>query len=189
MAVGLRCVRMDLGEPDASGRPRPVPRPGSEFDIEATTIIAAISQEPKLDGLDLAPQRRAWIPGDGRASSAAWMACSPAATTSSWGWSPLPSRRAVSRPRPSTPGSRARPLERPAPGPCVTPDRVKLDWYKPAERHEREHVPVAERAADTEIQTGTQRRPKRSTKPSGACPAACAWIAKPAGCTAPTTVS
>ena len=39
---------MELGAPDASGRPRPVPRAGSEFEIEATTIIAAISQEPRF---------------------------------------------------------------------------------------------------------------------------------------------
>ncbi len=50
LAVGMRCIRMELGEPDASGRPRPVPKPGSEFDLEATAIIAAISQEPDFDG-------------------------------------------------------------------------------------------------------------------------------------------
>ena len=36
-AVGMRCIRMQLGEPDSSGRPRPVPQPGSEFEIEATS--------------------------------------------------------------------------------------------------------------------------------------------------------
>ncbi len=34
-AVGMRCIRMQLGEPDSSGRPRPVPQPGSEFQVEA----------------------------------------------------------------------------------------------------------------------------------------------------------
>ena len=43
---GLRCVRMELGEPDASGRPRPVPREGSEHDREFDTVIVAISQYP-----------------------------------------------------------------------------------------------------------------------------------------------
>ncbi|MFH1103379.1 MAG: FAD-dependent oxidoreductase [Actinomycetota bacterium] len=43
---GLRCVRMELGEPDASGRPRPVPREGSEHDREFETVIVAISQRP-----------------------------------------------------------------------------------------------------------------------------------------------
>lgn len=40
----LSCQRMELGEPDASGRRRPVPLKGSEFVIECSTVIAAIGQ-------------------------------------------------------------------------------------------------------------------------------------------------
>ena len=40
--MGMRCVRMELGEPDASGRRRPVPVPGSEFDFECDLIVYAI---------------------------------------------------------------------------------------------------------------------------------------------------
>ena len=40
--TGLRCVRMELGEPDESGRRRPVVIPGSEFDIEADMVVVAI---------------------------------------------------------------------------------------------------------------------------------------------------
>ncbi|MDR0379874.1 MAG: NADPH-dependent glutamate synthase [Candidatus Accumulibacter sp.] len=39
---GLRCVRMELGEPDASGRRRPVPVAGSEFDFECDLVVYAI---------------------------------------------------------------------------------------------------------------------------------------------------
>jgi homotetrameric NADPH-dependent glutamate synthase len=42
--TGLLCQRMELGEPDESGRRRPVPVPGSEFTMELDTIIPAISQ-------------------------------------------------------------------------------------------------------------------------------------------------
>ena len=42
----LRCVRMDLGEPDATGRPRPVVLEGSQHDREFDTVIVAISQRP-----------------------------------------------------------------------------------------------------------------------------------------------
>ncbi len=42
--VGLKCQRMELGEPDASGRRRPQVIPGSEFTMEADTIIEAIGQ-------------------------------------------------------------------------------------------------------------------------------------------------
>ncbi len=38
----LRCQRMELGEPDASGRARPVPIPGSEFDLPCDQVIEAI---------------------------------------------------------------------------------------------------------------------------------------------------
>ncbi len=40
----LTCQRMALGEPDASGRRRPVPQPGSEFEVTADTVIAAVGQ-------------------------------------------------------------------------------------------------------------------------------------------------
>jgi glutamate synthase (NADPH/NADH) small chain len=39
---GLKCVRMELGEPDASGRARPVPVPGSEFVIPCDVVVVAI---------------------------------------------------------------------------------------------------------------------------------------------------
>lgn len=42
---GLECLRMELGEPDASGRRAPVVVPGSEFIIEADLVIPAIGQE------------------------------------------------------------------------------------------------------------------------------------------------
>jgi len=41
---GIRCIRMELGEPDESGRKRPMPVKGSEFDIGIDTIIIAIGQ-------------------------------------------------------------------------------------------------------------------------------------------------
>ncbi|MCI5778681.1 MAG: FAD-dependent oxidoreductase [Lentisphaeria bacterium] len=41
----LTCQKMVLGEPDASGRRKPVPEPGSDFEIAADTVIAAIGQK------------------------------------------------------------------------------------------------------------------------------------------------
>jgi heterodisulfide reductase subunit A-like polyferredoxin len=41
------CVRMELGKPDASGRPRPVPVEGSEFVTSVDTVIAALGQAPE----------------------------------------------------------------------------------------------------------------------------------------------
>ncbi len=45
----MECVRMKLGEPDASGRPRPIPIKGSEFTIPVNTVIAALGQAPETD--------------------------------------------------------------------------------------------------------------------------------------------
>ncbi len=50
--VGIECIRMELGEPDASGRRRPIPVPGSEFVLEVDTVIPAIGQTPDLGFVD-----------------------------------------------------------------------------------------------------------------------------------------
>ena len=43
---GIRCIRMELGEPDASGRRRPQPVEGSEFEIECDTVIMSLGTRP-----------------------------------------------------------------------------------------------------------------------------------------------
>ncbi len=56
---GIRCIRMELGEPDASGRRRPVEIPGSEFEIVVDTVIMSLGTSPNplisstTDGLDV----------------------------------------------------------------------------------------------------------------------------------------
>ena len=42
----LKCVRMELGEPDASGRRRPQPIEGSEFEFEVDTVIMSLGTSP-----------------------------------------------------------------------------------------------------------------------------------------------
>lgn len=54
-ATGMRCQQMELGEPDASGRRRPVPVEGSNFVVPGTTIIAAIGQDSDLTCLNQDP--------------------------------------------------------------------------------------------------------------------------------------
>ncbi len=46
MVAGIRCIRMELGEPDASGRRRPVPVEGSDFTIECDCVIMALGTSP-----------------------------------------------------------------------------------------------------------------------------------------------
>lgn len=49
---GMQCVRMELGEPDDSGRRRPVPVPGSEFFLPCDIVVPAIGQAADLSFLD-----------------------------------------------------------------------------------------------------------------------------------------
>ncbi len=48
----VECLRMELGEPDDSGRRRPKPVPGSEFRIEVDSVIIAISQQPEIEPIN-----------------------------------------------------------------------------------------------------------------------------------------
>ncbi len=51
--TGVKLIKQQLGEPDASGRRSPKPIPGSEYIVDCDVIIQAISQEPDLLGGDL----------------------------------------------------------------------------------------------------------------------------------------
>ena len=42
----IRCIKMELGEPDASGRRRPIPVEGSEFELEVDAVIMALGTRP-----------------------------------------------------------------------------------------------------------------------------------------------
>jgi glutamate synthase (NADPH) small chain len=61
--VQMECIRMELGEPDASGRRRPVPIEGSEFILDVDTVVVAIGNGPNplvpqtTSGLDVDPRR------------------------------------------------------------------------------------------------------------------------------------
>jgi dissimilatory sulfite reductase flavoprotein subunit len=153
MAKGVRCIRMELGEPDASGRKRPIPKPGTEFDIEASSIIAAISQEPEFDGFVNLRDGKSWI------------------KVNEWGATGVDGvfaggddaglglvSIAISQGRFAAQAIDARlrgkTLEKPFVPPIIRSDRLKLDWYKGAARHERSSVSVAERGIDTEIERG-----------------------------------
>ncbi|MHB9032755.1 MAG: NADPH-dependent glutamate synthase, partial [Anaerolineae bacterium] len=44
--TGIRCIKMELGEPDASGRRRPIPIEGSEYEIPMDTVVMALGTRP-----------------------------------------------------------------------------------------------------------------------------------------------
>jgi NADPH-dependent glutamate synthase beta subunit-like oxidoreductase len=65
-ATGMKCQRMELGEPDASGRRRPVPIEGDTFDLSFTCLIAAVSQAPEFSGLESLIEGDGWVTVDDR---------------------------------------------------------------------------------------------------------------------------
>jgi NADPH-dependent glutamate synthase beta subunit-like oxidoreductase/coenzyme F420-reducing hydrogenase delta subunit len=76
--TGLRCVKMTLGEPDASGRKRPIPLPGSEFTLEVDTILVAIGQSPEVDllareGLEISQKGTVKVDEDDMSTSIPWV--------------------------------------------------------------------------------------------------------------------
>jgi glutamate synthase (NADPH/NADH) small chain len=71
----VECIKMELGEPDDSGRRRPVPVSGSEFSVPTDMVIPAVSQSPDLDwlkledGLELTRWSTFWIDEETGATS------------------------------------------------------------------------------------------------------------------------
>ena len=152
-AVAMRCIRMSLGEPDASGRPRPIPMPGTEFLLPASAVIAAISQEPDFTAFADLRQGKEWIKVDD------WGATATSAVYSGGDDVELGLVTiAIAQGRFAAEAIdgylRGTPVERPQLPPEVKPERMKIGWYKDLARHERGHVPVADRGIETEIEQG-----------------------------------
>jgi NADPH-dependent glutamate synthase beta subunit-like oxidoreductase len=63
-ATGMKCQQMELGEPDDSGRRRPVPIEGDTFDLDFTCLIAAVSQQPDFKGFENFIEGKDWIKVD-----------------------------------------------------------------------------------------------------------------------------
>jgi NADPH-dependent glutamate synthase beta subunit-like oxidoreductase len=150
-AVGLRCIRMELGEPDKSGRPRPVPKAGSEFEIEASAIIAAISQEPEFEPFSELREGRDWIETDewgateceGVYAGGDDLSLALVATAVYQGRMAAQAMDAKLR---------GKEIEKPRVLPEII--KVNLDWFKEMARHERKSLAVEQRDMDAEIEAG-----------------------------------
>jgi NADPH-dependent glutamate synthase beta subunit-like oxidoreductase/Pyruvate/2-oxoacid:ferredoxin oxidoreductase delta subunit len=150
-AVGLKCIRMELGEPDESGRRRPVPQEGSEFEIDATSVIAAISQEPDFSPVEELREGKDWIKAD------EWGATkNPDIYAGGDDLSLALVATAVYQGRMAAQAIdahlRGEEPKKPAEHPKA--DKVLLDYYPEAERHERQHISVEQREMETEIECG-----------------------------------
>ena len=121
-----------------------------------SAIIAAISQEPDFQGFDDLHSGKDWIKaGDFGATSVDGVYAGGDDTA--LGLVTI----AIAQGRFAAEAIDARfrgvPLEKPAAPVLIEKDKVHLDWYKAAPRHERQQVAVAEREPDTEVELGLTR--------------------------------
>ncbi len=141
--------RMELGEPDDSGRRRPVPIEGDTFELEVDTIITAVSQKPDLGALGSAELGDGWLNADelGRTGvDGIWTGgdnINLGIATTSIGQG----RRAAESIHAYLQGKE---MELPDEVKPIGPERLKIDWYEPKERQQRQLLPAEERLARPE---------------------------------------
>jgi Pyruvate/2-oxoacid:ferredoxin oxidoreductase delta subunit len=145
---------MELGEPDASGRRRPVPLQGSEFEIPATAIISAISQKPDYGGFEVIAGGKDWVPVDDQG-----------ATKVEGVWAGGDVTRldlvttAIGHGRRAAEAIERRFLGKtpePDSTPIIRTDRMRLDHYEKKERNEPSALGVEQRlgGVDVEVNLG-----------------------------------
>lgn len=141
-AVGMRCIRMELGEPDESGRRRPVPIEGSEFEVEADTVVAAISQEPDFEGLEhLKAGPMDWVKADKRGETSIDGAYAGGdvldlGTVALAIFQGRMAAETIHHRLRGTQGDRRESLRE------ITPEKMRLDMHESKPPNERHHTPV-----------------------------------------------
>jgi NADPH-dependent glutamate synthase beta subunit-like oxidoreductase/Pyruvate/2-oxoacid:ferredoxin oxidoreductase delta subunit len=142
----LTVQRMQLGEPDASGRRRPVPIEGDVYETEADTVVMAVSQQPDWSTLGAVATEGSWLDVDDWGRTAIERVWSGGDTlrlglaTISIGQG----RKAAESIHASLRG--LDPKAAPA-GPVIRSDKIKLDYYEARARAEREVLGPEERLA------------------------------------------
>ena len=164
----MKCIRMELGEPDDSGRRRPVPIEGSEFEIPATTVIPAISQEPDFTGLESLIEGRDWIKVDEDFLStkvegvyAGGDATNLALVTDAIGHGRYAAEAIIRKFR-----GEEKPRDDQQ---IIKTDRMQLDHYEKAERAEASTLPVEERFASMDAEANLPLTEEQAIEESKRC--------------------
>ena len=150
-AVGLNCLRMKPGDPDASGRPQPLPIAGSDFTLRASTIIAAVSQEPEFAPVAGLKQNTNWIQTDawGATGNTGIYAGGDALALALVATAVYQGRLAAQAMEAHLRGEDPR-----KPPMNAMTRRVISEWYPQMDRQEQPRIPVNQREMDTEIEKG-----------------------------------
>lgn len=157
--VGMKIKRTELGEPDASGRRRPVPIEGSEFTLDCTAIVSAISQEPDFRGFDDLHTGRDWVKVDEfmRTNKDAVFAGGDVLDLALVTTAIAHGGRAAETIHQQL---RAKQVEITPLAPVVTKDKMNREWFEKKDRvPPQQHAPVETRLAqpDLEIDKGLAR--------------------------------
>jgi len=146
---------MELGEPDSSGRRRPVPQKGSEFDVEMDTVIAAISQEPDFTGFEDYREGRDWIKADEHGAVlekegvfSGGDVLDLATVTNAIGQG----RRAAETIMYYLKGEEI-PAAQPKP-PVIFKDKMRIDHFEESSPNEREKISLEDRLKDFDAEVG-----------------------------------
>src|SRR5208337_423235 len=152
-AAGVRCVRVKPEPAGSGGTPQPVPIAGSEFDLEANSVIVAVRQQPDFRGVETLPNGNGWIKTDdwGRTAIDGIFAGGDSAglgiATVAIAQGRLAAEAIDAR-------FQGRKLEKPPALPAIPIEKLRLDWYPAAPRHEAQRVSVAERGLGAEVELG-----------------------------------
>ncbi len=139
--------RMELGEPDESGRRRPIPIEGDTFELECDTVIMAVSQQPELDVLAKSlGVEGSWLEADdwGRTGIDGIWAGGDARGLGLATISIGQGRRAAESIHATL---RGEDLPDEDTRPPIGPEGLKIDWYPPLARNERKVLSPEERLA------------------------------------------
>ncbi len=141
-ATAIECVRMELGEPDRSGRRRPVPIPGSEFTLPVDTVMVGIGQAPDLvGGLAALGNQWGWVEADSIGQTkeqgvyAGGDVLGLGISANAIGQGRVAARAIHAYLRGET-------YKKPFMGAPVPPDDLRLDYYSPAPRNEEQEIEV-----------------------------------------------
>jgi NADPH-dependent glutamate synthase beta subunit-like oxidoreductase len=139
--------RMELGEPDDSGRRRPVPIEGDTYELPIETMITAVSQKPDLGAMHSEELGDGWLNGDEWGFTGidgvytGGDNINLGIATTSIGQAKMAADAIHARLQGNEP-------EKVDHGEMIRSDKLKLDWYEPIERTQRQVKPPEERLAN-----------------------------------------
>jgi len=139
--------RMELGEPDDSGRRRPVPIEGDTYELPVETMITAVSQKPDLEAMNSSELGDGWLNGDDwgfTGIDGVWTGgdnINLGIATTSIGQA----RKAAEAIHAHLQGTN---LPHETNGEMIRADKLKVDWYQPIDRTKRQVKSPEDRLAN-----------------------------------------